>query len=236
MNAPEFRLRQRSPRKASVRAAVQGDNGRRMVRLIPRRHARIRPTTGTHTRPTASKQGDDTGQVIRAARPTDLPRIRDIEVAAGELFRGLGMDAIADDSPPSESEMEPYLRDGRAWVATDPADNPIAYILVDVIDGWAHIEQISVHPVHSRKGVGSALINHVERWAAARNLQGMTLTTFSDVPWNAPYYERLGFTPLPEHAWPDGLHEIVREEIQHGLAAWPRVVMKKDIDYQSRSG
>ncbi|MFB8368252.1 GNAT family N-acetyltransferase [Pseudarthrobacter sp. NPDC055928] len=165
--------------------------------------------------------------MIREAKPEDISGIRDIEIAAGVLFRGLGMDAIADDTPPSQSDLAPYLRDGRAWVATDPADNPIAYILVDVIDSRAHIEQVSVHPAHSRKGLGSALIDHVERWAAARSLQGMTLTTFSDVPWNAPYYERLGFRTLPEEAWSDGLREIVREEVRHGLGAWPRVVMEK---------
>lgn len=172
--------------------------------------------------------------MIRAARPTDLPRIRDIEIAAGVLFRGLGMDAVADDAPPSQSDLAPYLRDGRAWVATDPADKPIAYILVDVIDSRAHIEQVSVHPVHSRKGVGSALIDHVERWAAAHSLHGMTLTTFSDVPWNAPYYERLGFRALPEEAWSDGLKAIVREEVRHGLGAWPRVVMEKDVNYEKQ--
>ena len=53
------------------------------------------------------------------------------------------MDAIADDPPLSEAELAPYLRDGRAWVADDAADHPIAYILVDIIDGWAHIEQVT---------------------------------------------------------------------------------------------
>jgi GNAT superfamily N-acetyltransferase len=168
--------------------------------------------------------------VIRAARPDDISGIRDIEVAAGELFRWLGMDAIADDTPLSESELAPYLRDGRAWVATDSADNPIAYILAEPVDGWAHIEQVTVHPSQSRKGLGSALIDHVELWAEGYGLSGMTLTTFRDVPWNAPYYERLGFSPLPEQAWSDGLHRIVQEEVQHGLAAWPRVVMQREID------
>ena len=171
--------------------------------------------------------------MIRAARPADLPRIRDIEAAAGELFREIGMDAIADDPPPAEGDLAPYLGGGRAWVATDAADNPIAYVLVDVIDDWAHIEQVTVHPLHSRKGHGSSLIDHAERWAAAHNLDGMTLTTFQDVPWNAPYYERLGFVHVPEQAWSDGLRQIVRQENHHGLNAWPRVVMKRKIGHQN---
>jgi GNAT superfamily N-acetyltransferase len=165
--------------------------------------------------------------VIRAARPDDISRIRDIEVAAGQLFRGLCMDAIADDIPPLESELASYIRDDRAWVATDSDDIPIAYILVETVDGWAHIEQVTVHPSHSRKGVGSALIDHAELWANGCGLSGMTLTTFRDVPWNAPYYERLGFVTVPEPAWSEGLHRIVSQEGQHGLNAWPRVAMKR---------
>ena len=165
--------------------------------------------------------------MIRAARPDDIAVIRDIEVAAGQLFRGLGMDAIADDTPPFESQLAYYIRDGRAWVATDSDDIPIAYILVEALDGCAHIEQVTVHPSHSRKSLGSALIDHAELWADGCGLSGVTLTTFRDVPWNAPYYERLGFVLIPEAAWSEGLRRVVSQEGQHGLNAWPRVVMKK---------
>jgi GNAT superfamily N-acetyltransferase len=170
--------------------------------------------------------------VIRAARPGDISGIRDIEVAAGELFRGLGMDAIADDTPPTESELAPYVRDGRAWVATEPDDIPIAYILVEIVDGLAHIEQVTVHPLHSRMGLGRALIEQVEQWSIGCGLSGMTLTTFRDVPWNAPYYGRLGFMRVPEPAWSEGLCQILREEGAHGLNDWPRVVMKREINYR----
>lgn len=57
----------------------------------------------------------------------------------------------------------------------------------------------------------------------------MTLTTFEEVPWNAPYYARLGFQPVPEHQWSDGLRQIVQSECVHGLDVWPRIVMKKDF-------
>lgn len=174
--------------------------------------------------------------MIRAAQPGDISGIRDIEGAAGELFREIGMDAIAADPPSSEAELAPYLCEGRAWVGTDTADNPIAYILVDVIDAGAHIEQVTVHPVYSRKGLGSSLIDHVERWAAGCGLNAMTLTTFRDVPWNAPYYERLGFLPVPEQTWPNGLRKVVQSEVQHRLNAWPRVVMRKEIDHRSQPG
>ena len=175
-----------------------------------------------------------TARMIREARAEDLPRMRDIEVAAGEAFRTLNMGAVADDAPPSLEALAVYQQDARAWVAADYGDQAVAYILVDVVDAFAHIEQVTVHPLHARQGLGRRLIDKAGRWAAARGLKGMTLTTFERVPWNAPYYARLGFQPVPEHQWPDGLCQIVQSERAHGLDAWPRVVMKKDVEGQGQ--
>lgn len=153
--------------------------------------------------------------------------MRDIETAAGEAFRLIGMAAIADVPPPALEALAAYQRDGRAWVATDSADDPIAYVLLDVVDRLAHIEQVTVHPQHARRGIGRLLIEEAARWGATLGLHGLTLTTFEDVPWNAPYYRRLGFREVPEAQWSDGIRRIVQSERDHGLAAWPRVVMKK---------
>lgn len=85
--------------------------------------------------------------------------------------------------------------DGRAWVVADDADEPVAYLLVDVVDGNGNGngEQVSVHPTHARQGLGKMLLDTVAAWAEQRRPTAITLTTYSDVPWNRPYYERLGF-------------------------------------------
>lgn len=167
--------------------------------------------------------------MIREAKAKDLPKMRDIEVAAGEAFRTLGMGAIADDAPPSLESLAVYQQDARAWVATDSGDEAVAYILVDVVEPFAYIEQVTVHPLYARQALGRRLIDEAALWAAVRGLKGMTLTTFERVPWNAPYYARLGFQPVPEYQWSDGLRQIVQSERAHGLDAWPRVIMKKDF-------
>lgn len=165
--------------------------------------------------------------MIREAKAKDLPKLRDIEIAAGEAFRTLGMGAIADDAPPSLEALAVYQQDARAWVATGSGDEAVAYILVEVVEPFAHIEQVTVHPFYARQALGRKLIDEAARWAGARGLEGMTLTTFEEVPWNAPYYARLGFQPVPEYEWSDGLRQIVQSEGVHGLDAWPRVVMKR---------
>ncbi|MFT9666279.1 GNAT family N-acetyltransferase [Streptomyces rhizosphaericola] len=170
---------------------------------------------------------------IRSARRSDLRLLQDIERAAGEPFRTLGMTSVADDDPPPLDLLENYRRAGRCWVATDPlsttGDRPLAYVVADPVDGALHIEQISVDPAAARRGIGRALIDHLAHLAPGQGLTALTLTTFSDVPWNAPYYARIGFRVLAESDLTDGLRTIRGEEAQHGLDRWPRVCMRRDL-------
>jgi GNAT superfamily N-acetyltransferase len=167
---------------------------------------------------------------IRAVRAHELERLREIERAAGEVFRTIGMDAIADDEPPVVEELEEYRAAGRAWVAVDDADMPIAYVIVDVLDGAAHVEQVSVHPDHARQGLGRRLLDHVAQWARARGLDAMTLTSFRDVAWNAPYYERCGFIVLAEDDVGPELQARRDDETAHGLDPDRRVCMRRSLD------
>ncbi|MGW7228632.1 GNAT family N-acetyltransferase [Streptomyces cyaneofuscatus] len=170
---------------------------------------------------------------IRSARRSDLRLLQDIERAAGEPFRTLGMDSVADDDPPPLDLLESYRRAGRCWVATDPlsatGDRPLGYVIADPVDGALHIEQISVDPVAARRGIGRRLIDRLATLAPGQGLTALTLTTFSDVPWNAPYYARIGFRVLHDRELTDGLRTIRGEEAQHGLDRWPRVCMRRDL-------
>ncbi|MBT2595747.1 GNAT family N-acetyltransferase [Arthrobacter sp. ISL-72] len=94
--------------------------------------------------------------MIRKARENDLKRLQAIETLAGEAFRVIGMDSIAGDDPPRLDDLRGYVDAGRAWVSTDSLDSPIAYILVDELDQDAHIAQVTVHPRHSRQGIGKS--------------------------------------------------------------------------------
>jgi GNAT superfamily N-acetyltransferase len=167
--------------------------------------------------------------VIRPARAEDLPALRDLEIAAGASFRELGMADVADDDPPTVADLAAYQEGGRAWVVADAADHPVAYLLVQVLDGSAHIDQVSVHPSLARQGLGRRLLDTVAAWAAQRGLSALTLTTFANVPWNAPYYERLGFRVLSADQTTSGLRRVQDHEARHGLAQWPRVAMWRAI-------
>ncbi|MFG2178079.1 GNAT family N-acetyltransferase [Streptomyces abikoensis] len=166
---------------------------------------------------------------IRAVRGEDLPLLQDIERAAGRCFRDIGMPEIADDEPLPLPELARYEQAGMAWVAVDRADIPVAYLIAEHIDGNLHIEQVSVHPESSRQGVGRALMDHLTHRAEAEGIPALTLTTFKDVPWNAPYYARCGFRPVGEDDLGPGLRRIREREAEHGLDRWPRIAMCRPV-------
>jgi GNAT superfamily N-acetyltransferase len=163
---------------------------------------------------------------IRSPRGDELGALVDIEREAGALFAAFGMPEITRDDPGSVAELEPYRAGGRAWVAVDGDDRPIAYLISALVDDCPHIEQVSVTPAHARRGLGAALIDHLAAVAAAEGRAALTLTTFRDVPWNAPYYERLGFRefePGPE------LAALMRDETERIPGDAPRVAMRREI-------
>jgi GNAT superfamily N-acetyltransferase len=140
------------------------------------------------------------------------------------------MPEIADDEPLPVDALQAYVAAGRAWVAVDPGDRPVAYLIADVVDGNLHIEQVSVHPEAARRGIGRRLIEHAAGHARGHGLAGLTLTTFGEVPWNAPYYERCGFRVVAGADLTPGLRAVMRREADHGLTRWPRVAMRREWD------
>lgn len=167
--------------------------------------------------------------MIRSAREADLPVLREIERAAGKPFREIGMIEVAEDEPPTLETLREFQRAGRAWVYTDETDQPVAYLTAGLIDGNVHVEQVSVRPEWRGLRIGWALIERAADWAKDQGITTMTLTTFIEVPWNGPYYERRGFVRIPDADVTPGLRAIRLAEEEHGLNRWPRACMRRDL-------
>lgn len=166
---------------------------------------------------------------IRPAEEHDLPSLREVERAAGKAFADVGMAFVAEDEPLPIAALLEFTRGGRAWVCADAGDHPVAYLLAEVVDGNAHLEQVSVHPEHARRRLGWALLDHMIGWARRQHLPAVTLTTYTEVPWNGPYYERCGFRYLAEGELTPGLRAIRAAEAAHGLDRWPRACMRREL-------
>ncbi|GHJ15638.1 GNAT family N-acetyltransferase [Micromonospora sp. AKA38] len=166
----------------------------------------------------------------RSARADELTGIQRIEVASGAPFREIGMHLVADMPPLPLDALAAGQRAGRLRVAVDAADRPIAFALVDLVDGAAHVQQLSVDPAYARRGIGRGLLDEVAGWAAAEGWPALTLTTFRSVPWNAPYYARCGFRELAEAELSPGLAGFLAAEAALGFDATDRVAMRRPVD------
>lgn len=161
---------------------------------------------------------------VRSARPADLPLLPAIEVAADRPFAGLGIVF-----PPGPTVIEEVIaRTGDdVVVAGDP---PVGYSATRPLDGGTYLIQIAVHPDHARRGIGTAILREVVERAAAAGSAGVSLLTFRDVPWNAPWYARHGFAEQPEEEWGPGIRAQWDAEVASGLhELGPRVVMWRPL-------
>ncbi|WP_436792641.1 GNAT family N-acetyltransferase [Actinospongicola halichondriae] len=170
-------------------------------------------------------------RVVRPAQPGDVAAMRQIGADAGRRFATVDdprIAACADDEPFEEHELAAWIARDRAWVAVVDTV-PVGFVVVDVVDGNAHIEEIAVDPRHGRSGHGQGLLDAVAAWAADHAYPAVTLTTFADVPWNRPWYERQGFHVLdPAEPGPE-LAARVRVEEAEGLPADLRVCMGRTV-------
>lgn len=166
---------------------------------------------------------------IRSAHREDLPSLPPIEQAAAQLFRTTNYAWIGDDEGMSLETLEHWFTSGKIWVVVDSHDAPVGFAIAREIDNTAYLHEIDIHPQHSRQGLGTHLIDAVTAWARENDYPHVTLSTFIDVPWNAPYYQRLGFHSLEESALGPGLQEVRAHEAESGLPIERRVCMARAV-------
>jgi ribosomal protein S18 acetylase RimI-like enzyme len=168
--------------------------------------------------------------MVRPATVDDVPGMQSAEVAAGERFRAIDDHRIARcaDAPPySSAGLERACIEQRAWVAVDDDGVIIGFAVAWVVDDEGHLDELAVAPAHGRRGVGRALVDEVVAWTVAQELPSITLTTFRDVPWNCPYYEKLGFHVVSTLT--PALQSLLDEHAAWGLDPSLRVVMRRSL-------
>ena len=157
---------------------------------------------------------------VRPARPDEFPRLREIELEADDLYATVGIGPF-----PVDAVHDRLDEVAAVFAAGDPA---IGFVSIDVVDGDAHIDQLSVLPARGRRGAGRALLDEAVRWAREAGLPGVTLTTFRDVPWNGPWYARYGFEVVDVPA--GGLAAVRDAERAEGIDRFgPRVAMRLEL-------
>ena len=166
---------------------------------------------------------------IALAESVHLPQIEAIEVAAGDLFPETELpDALRATFTP-RAELAKAQAAGRLWVAVERSGQPVGFAYVRLVEGEPHLQEMDVHPGHGRRGIGTRLLRQVSEWARAGGFRRVTLTSFRFVPWNRPFYERMGFRCLEPEELTPALAQILRDEADEGFDPSRRVAMRLDL-------
>jgi len=168
-----------------------------------------------------------TGCTIRPAVSSDLPHLPRIEREAAKLFgpyssREVGDHIVTDDA----ALVANAASEGRLWVCSC-RDELVGFALATIMDSQPHLHEIDVLPAHGRQGIGAALVETVCRWAVAQGSIDVTLSTRMDVPFNGPFYAKLGFERVPDHELQGEVRALRAAEVERGLDAEHRAIMRR---------
>ena len=156
--------------------------------------------------------------VVRPAGPRDVARLEDIENDADALLVGFLRPDNWGSAPTGESRVE---SPGFVIVVSEITDgDAVGFVHVLEAVGYAHLEQLSVLPEHTRRGLGRTLVGAAKTEAARRGHERVTLRTYADVPWNAPFYATCGFVETSPVS--DFHREMAVEEKRLGLDKFGR--------------
>lgn len=148
-----------------------------------------------------------------------------IERAAAELFtHGVGLEGFDPDDTWEVPELQRLIRRGHSLVA-HVGETMAGFLVGQPFSRELHIWEMDVHPRFGRRGIGAGLVRAAQIDARNTGFKALTLTTFRDLPWNAPFYARLGFeevTALDAHP---RLAGELANEVDDGLPAERRCAM-----------
>ncbi len=165
---------------------------------------------------------------LRPARADDVALLQAIERDAALRYNDVAETRFCATSDQVRSEREhASAREGGLACVAEAGDAAVGFVLVVAKDGRAHILEVAVVCAAQGRGHGRRMIAAAEAWAAQAGFREMTLTTYRDVPWNAPFYASLGYAPFEVGADRPELGALIAEERLQGFHAAPRVAMRK---------
>jgi predicted N-acetyltransferase YhbS len=161
---------------------------------------------------------------LRMGTRDDVPHLAAIERAADGLFPA-GRLPPGDETYPVQ-DLIAACDAGLLFVAA-VAERVVGFAYCAVAGRDLHLAGLAVLPDFGRRGIGAALIRRVVEAAGARGLGGVTLPTFADIPWNAPFYERLGLRRVDDAAALPHLAEALAREDEAGMTG--RIAMRLPV-------
>ncbi|HGM5491511.1 TPA: GNAT family N-acetyltransferase [Serratia fonticola] len=164
---------------------------------------------------------------LRLAQRQDIPQLIAVERSAAQLFRQQAeLKHLADGEVMSPQQHADFIERQREWVMVNLAGQIAGFIAVQPLRNSWHIAELSVAANWQRQGVGKRLIEEVAEQARRQGVQRLTLTTFEQVAWNAPYYQRLGFRRIVAAQRDAQLQHLLAQEAGQSFATNSRCAME----------
>ena len=167
--------------------------------------------------------------LIRPARADDVPAIIRADTAASALFAPTGLlseEALADHV--LEEDLLASIRAGETDVADLNGEGVVGFSQFTKMGDDLYLQQISVHPGFGKHGIGRKLMDALDTHAEKSRAKQITLSTFRDLAWNAPFYASLGFTELPRSAYAPYMTAIETSQAPF-MDISKRVFMRKSV-------
>lgn len=163
---------------------------------------------------------------FRAADAADAEALSAIEDNAATVFRQLGGSFAKIDFSALTPEfyVDAISQNQIIWLV-ELRGEPVGFLRAKPVDDILFCAEMSVQKHHHGKGLGEKLINHFMNYAKSDGFSGVAGITYKNVPWNGPYYQRLGFDYLEDAQIGEELRAIKTSEIENALSqAGERVV------------
>ena len=168
---------------------------------------------------------------VRSSELRDIPALSAVETSAATAFLLIPeLSWLAASDVMSPEAHRKAIMAKTSWAAEDKESYKIfGFLCAEEIGAELHLKEVSVHADAQRQGIGRKFIEAALDYAALKGLQSATLTTFIDVPWNSPFYKKLGFDIIEDKLLGDRLSNLLLEETRHGLPRNKRCAMRKSI-------
>ena len=166
---------------------------------------------------------------IKLAGSEHLSAIPAIELAASAMFPEADLPVEVRYLVIENELLQEAQSDARLWVALTDERTPVGFAMAGIIDGGAHLDEMNVMPDFGRQGVGTRLVRTIIDWARSDNHLELTLITFRHLPWNAPFYEKMGFKVMKCSEVGEELASLLQAESEAGIDVHKRVCMKLNL-------
>ena len=166
---------------------------------------------------------------IRLSELKDIPALTKVEKSAAKKFLDIPELAwLANDDVMTHEMHQKAILEKTSWTAQDEQSLEIVgFLSGQEIASEFHLQEVSVCAEYQGRSIGKALVETALQHATLKGLISATLTTFVEVPWNAPFYKKLGFEIIEYNVLSVRLSNLLLAENSHGLAGEKRCAMRK---------